>query len=323
MDHQSLLSAALVMLAVGGVMYAFVYPYLSGEIHAQKRTAALMASSGGRRDARSGDPAKRRKMIQESLKGVETKKKAKATLEQRIAQAGLATTRPVFLLASAGFGLLVAFLVFVFNPDILVAIGAGLVAGLGAPHWLLGVLAKRRIAKFIAEFPGAVDIIIRGVKAGLPLADCFRMIASEAPEPVRGEFRQIIESQAIGLSIAEATERFAERVPVAEASFFSIVISLQQKAGGNLSEALGNLASVLRERKKMKAKVKAMSAEAKASAGIIGSLPFLVGLVVWFTNPAYIGVLFNTTVGNFIIGASLLWMTIGVFIMKKMIDFDI
>jgi tight adherence protein B len=323
MDRQSLLSALLVTLAVGGVMYAFVYPYLSGEIQAQKRTAALMSSTERRRDARSGDPNKRRKLIQESLKDVETKKKAKVTLEQRIAQAGLTTTRTIFLIASAAFGLLVAFLVFVFNSDPLVAVGAGVVAGVGAPHWLLGFLARRRIAKFIAEFPGAVDIIIRGVKAGLPVADCFRMIAGEAAEPVRSEFRQIVESQTIGLSIAEATERFADRVPVAEASFFSIVISLQQKAGGNLSEALTNLAGVLRERKKMKAKVRAMSAEAKASAGIIGSLPFLVGLVVWFTNPAYIAVLFNTTVGNIIIGASLLWMAIGVFIMQKMIDFEI
>lgn len=323
MDWQSFLSAALITLAVGGVMYAFVYPYLSGGIQAQKRTAALMSSSGGRRDARSGDPAKRRRMIQESLKDVETKKKSKVTLERRIAQAGLTTTPTAFLLASAGFGFFIAFLVFALDRDLVVALGAGVVAGIGAPHWLLSFLAKRRIAKFIAEFPGAVDIIIRGVKAGLPVADCFRMIASEAPEPVRSEFRLIVESQTIGLSIGEATERFAERVPVAEASFFSIVINLQQKSGGNLSEALGNLASVLRERKKMKAKVKAVSAEAKASAGIIGSLPFLVGLVVWFTNPAYIAVLFNTTIGNFIIGASLLWMMIGVFVMKQMIDFEI
>ncbi|HEY8261494.1 MAG TPA: type II secretion system F family protein [Methylosinus sp.] len=323
MDRQSLIGAALVTLAVGGVMYAVVYPYLSGDIKAQKRTAALMSSTERRRDNRSADPAKRRKMIQDSLKDIETKAAKKLTLEQRIAQAGLKVSRPMFMMGAGAVGLVAALGSLVTNGDPLLSLGVGVVVGVGLPHWLLGFLAKRRVARFIEEFPGSVDIIIRGIKAGLPVADCFRMIATEAAEPVRSEFRQIVESQTIGLSIGEATERFAERMPVAEASFFSIVISLQEKSGGNLSEALGNLAGVLRERKKMKAKVRAMSAEAKASAGIIGSLPFLVGLAVWFTNQPYMAVLFNTTVGNVIIAASLLWMAVGVFIMKNMIDFEI
>jgi tight adherence protein B len=322
-DRQSLIGAALVTLAVGGVMYAVVYPYLSGDIKAQKRTAALMSSTERRRDNRSADPAKRRKMIQDSLKDIETKAAKKLTLEQRIAQAGLKVSRPMFMMGAGAVGLVAALGSLVINGDPLLSLGVGVVVGVGLPHWLLGFLAKRRVARFIEEFPGSVDIIIRGIKAGLPVADCFRMIATEAAEPVRSEFRQIVESQTIGLSIGEATERFAERMPVAEASFFSIVISLQEKSGGNLSEALGNLAGVLRERKKMKAKVRAMSAEAKASAGIIGSLPFLVGLAVWFTNQPYMAVLFNTTVGNVIIAASLLWMAVGVFIMKNMIDFEI
>jgi tight adherence protein B len=322
-DRQSLIGAALVTLAVGGVMYAVVYPYLSGDIKAQKRTAALMSSSDRRRDSRGADPARRRKLIQDSLKDIETKAAKKLTLEQRIAQAGLKISRPIFMMGAGAIGLVAALGSVVGNGDPLLALGVGVVAGVGLPHWLLGFLAKRRVARFIEEFPGSVDIIIRGIKAGLPVGDCFRMIATEAAEPVRSEFRQIVESQTIGLSIGEATERFAERMPVAEASFFSIVISLQEKSGGNLSEALGNLAGVLRERKKMKAKVRAMSAEAKASAGIIGSLPFLVGLAVWFTNQPYMAVLFNTTVGNVIIAASLLWMAVGVFIMKNMIDFEI
>lgn len=304
-------------------MYAVVYPYLSGDIKAQKRTAALMSSTERRRDNRGADPAKRRKLIQDSLKDIETKAAKKLTLEQRIAQAGLKVSRPMFMMGAGAVGLVAALGSFVANGDPLLSLGVGVVVGVGLPHWLLGFLAKRRVARFIEEFPGSVDIIIRGIKAGLPVADCFRMIATEAAEPVRSEFRQIVESQTIGLSIGEATERFAERMPVAEASFFSIVISLQEKSGGNLSEALGNLAGVLRERKKMKAKVRAMSAEAKASAGIIGSLPFLVGLAVWFTNQPYMAVLFNTTAGNVIIAASLLWMAVGVFIMKNMIDFEI
>ena len=129
----------------------------------------------------------------------------------------------------------------------------------------------RRMKKFIVEFPNAVDVIIRGVKAGLPLGDCIRVIAAEAAEPVRSEFRRIVEAQAIGLSVAEAVEKLHDSVPIAEANFFSIVINLQSKSGGNLSEALGNLSRVLRDRKKMALKIKAMSSEAKTSAGIIGA----------------------------------------------------
>ena len=149
------------------------------------------------------------------------------------------------------------------------------------------------------------------------------MIASEAPEPVRSEFRRIVEAQTVGLTIGQSVEKLAERMPIPETSFFSIVVNIQQSAGGNLSEALANLAEVLRDRKRMREKVKAISSEAKASAWIIGSLPFIVGGLVYLVNAQYILLLFNTTMGNIIIGASLLWMSIGVFIMRKMINFDI
>jgi tight adherence protein B len=324
MDRQ-LMIVVLVAVAVAGLMYAFVYPYLSGEAKAQKRAAALLAPNAERVAANKGaDPAKRRKLIAESLKEIEAQnKKKKVTLEQRISQAGLSWSREAFLIGSVVFGLGLAGLLFVVNGDPLVVLGAAMVGIFGLPNWLLAFLRKRRIAKFIDAFPGSIDVIIRGVKAGLPVADCFRVIASEGQEPVRGEFRRIIESQAVGLSAGEATERFAERVPVPEASFFSIVINIQQKAGGNLSEALGNLSRVLRDRKKMQGKVKAMSSEAKASAGIIGSLPFLVGGAVYLTTPSYMMVLFTTNIGKVIIVCGLLWMSIGVFIMRKMINFDI
>lgn len=325
MEKQILISI-LIVLAVGGVMYALVYPYLSGEIKAQKRAAALVAPGAASERAsavRGADPAKRRKAIAESLKEVEEKTKKKLTLEQRIMQAGLTWSREAFLIGSAVFGLLLGIILFVVNGDLLVATGGGAVGAFGLPNWLLSFLRKRRISKFIEEFPGSIDVIIRGVKAGLPVADCFRVIASEGQEPVRSEFRRIIEAQSIGLSVGEAVERFAERVPVPEASFFSIVINIQQKSGGNLSEALGNLSRVLRDRKKMKGKVKAMSSEAKASAGIIGSLPFLVGGAVYLTTPSYMMILFTTNIGKIIIACGLLWMAIGVFIMRKMINFDI
>jgi tight adherence protein B len=321
--QQPILIAGLVMFAAAAAMYALVYPYLSGDIKAQKRAAALLTSSERAAAGRNADPAKRRKMIAESLKDVEKKSKKKASLEERIAQAGLSVSREVFLAVSVTFGLLLGAVLFISNGSPLVAAGGVMVAIFGLPNWVLSFLCRRRMAKFIDEFPGALEIIIRGVKAGLPVADSFRVIASEAPEPVRSEFRKIVESQSLGLSVGEATERFAERVPVPEASFFSIVINIQQKAGGSLSETLENLSKVLRDRKKMRGKIRAMSSEAKSSAAIIGSLPFLVGGAVWFMTPSYIMILFTTTAGKIILACSLLWMTVGIVIMRKMINFDI
>jgi tight adherence protein B len=324
MDRQ-LIVAAMIVIAVAGLMYAFVYPYLSGDAKAQKRHAALTRSASERGLGGKGvDPAKRRKLIADSLKEVEEKNKKKnVDLEQRISQAGLTVTKQAFLLGSVAFGLMLGFFVFVTNGDPLIAIGSVGVGAFGIPNWALSFLRNRRIANFNEEFPGAIDVIIRGVKAGLPVADCFRIVASEGQEPVKSEFRRIVESQAIGLSIGEAADRFAERVPIPEASFFSIVINIQQKAGGNLSEALSNLSRVLRDRKKMQGKVKAMSSEAKSSAGIIGSLPFLVGGAVYFTTPSYIMLLFTTTLGKVVVACGLIWMGIGIFVMRKMINFDI
>ena len=182
---------------------------------------------------------------------------------------------------------------------------------------------KRRLASFVNEFPNAVDIVIRGVKAGLPLGDCLRIIATESPDPLKSEFRQVVEAQAVGLTVTEAVERMAERVPVTESHFFAIVIGIQQKSGGNLTEALGNLSRVIRDRKKMRGKIKAVSSEAKASAGIIGALPFVVGGMVYLTSPDYMSLLFTTNTGRFIMLGCACWMGIGIFVMKKMIAFDI
>jgi tight adherence protein B len=193
---------------------------------------------------------------------------------------------------------------------------------LGFPRWLLGFLAKRRQAKFLNELPNAVDVIIRGVKSGLPVGDCLRIIASEAAEPVRGEFKYIVEAQAVGVPLSEAVTKVYEHMPLAEANFFAIVIGVQQQAGGNLSEALSNLSKVLRERKKMKGKIQAMSTEAKASGAIIGSLPLIVTCLVYLTTPSYIMLLFTTQSGNVILVASGLWMLTGILVMKKMINFD-
>jgi tight adherence protein B len=324
MDETTLIVAGLTMLAVGGLLYAFVYPYLSGEAKAEKRQAALQKSTVRRVGDRSNDPMQRRKQVIESLKELEAKGKSKKlTLDARIAQAGLSWSKQKFYIGSAVASLLFGGLVYVVSDDLFRALGAAAVGGFGLPRWVLNFLRKRRFKKFLNVFPDAVDVIVRGVKAGLPLGDCLRVIAQESAEPVRTEFRLAVEATALGLSLGEASERIVERVPVPEASFFSIVINIQQKAGGNLSEALGNLSRVLRDRKKLKNKVQAVSSEAKASAAIIGSLPFIVGILVWFISPRYIELLWLTQGGRIVIGVCLTWMLIGCLVMRKMINFDV
>ncbi|MDO9058323.1 MAG: type II secretion system F family protein [Bradyrhizobium sp.] len=205
---------------------------------------------------------------------------------------------------------------------LLAALGLAFAAGFGLPRWTLGYLKKRREKAFLKALPDAVDVIVRGIKAGLPLFESIKVVAADAPEPLRGEFLSIIETQAIGMPLGDACARLFERMPVPEANFFGIVIAIQQKSGGNLSEALGNLSKVLRDRKKMAEKIQAMSMEAKASAGIIGSLPPIVMLLVYLSTPEYISLLWTHPTGQLMLVGCVLWMAMGIFVMKRMINFD-
>jgi tight adherence protein B len=323
MPVHALLSALLAAVAVGGFGFVFVYPLLSGERQAQKRQAVLSAGVSNKPSDKQADGSARRKQVSDSLKEIERRNTRKrASLETRIARAGLHLSRRAFFIYSALSGLGCGFLLYILTHKSYIGGAALLAGGLGLPIWVLNFLAKRRLRKFVHLFPGSIDIIVRGVKAGLPLGDCLRIIAAEVDEPVRSEFRQIVEAATMGLSIAEACERLATQVPIAETSFFSIVISIQQKAGGNLSEALSNLSGVLRERKMMEGKIKAYSSEAKASAMIIASLPFIVAGLVYLTSPGYISLLWTKPVGEIVMAASAIWMAMGVFVMKKMINFD-
>lgn len=312
----------LVALSAGCLSYVTAYAYVIAATEAERRRAALKNSRQSRQDP--VDPMKRRKALADSLKEIEAENKGKkASLSQQIGQAGLSWSVPGFWIRVGVFAAIMGIGVYLLNGGALVAVGVVIVSALGLPRWFLSFLRKRRIKKFLAGFPEAIDVIIRGIKAGLPVGDCFRLIANEGVEPLRSEFRRVVEVQSLGLSIGDAVERLAERIQIPETSFFSIVVNVQEKAGGNLSEALGNLAAVLRDRKRMKEKVSAISAEAKASAGIIGSLPFLVGGVVYFVNPSYMMLLFTTTAGNMILAGSFIWMAVGVFIMRGMINFEI
>lgn len=314
-------SIFLAAVAAGGVAYVFIYPLLSGEARAAKRQKNLLGPSTDRRERVS--TVNRKDQVAQSLKELEAKQKAihKVTLESRIAQAGLTWTKQRYYVLSALIALALGFVALVATRNPYVAIGAAFVGGVGVPRWILNHMKKRRIKRFILELPNAVDVIVRGIRSGLPLGDCMRIIASEAKEPVKSEFRTIMEAQAVGMTIGDAVGKLYERVPVSEANFFAIVISIQQKAGGNLSEALGNLSKVLRERRKMGDKIKAMSMEAKASAGIIGALPPIVGLLTYLSSPAYISLLWTTQTGKFALVAGVVWMSFGILTMKKMVSF--
>jgi tight adherence protein B len=316
----------LVAASIGGAAWVFIYPILSGERQAERRMASVAQSEPvARTGARQRSTQKsRREQVEETLRDIEerTKKAKKVSLSARIAQAGLSWSKRQFMLVSAGLGAGVFILVLGAGAGLLAALALGFAAAFGLPFWVLGFLKKRRESRFIANFPDAVDVITRGIKAGLPVLDCFKVIAHEAQEPVRSEFRAIIETQAIGMPLGDACGKLYERIPLPEANFFGIVISIQQKSGGNLSEALGNLSRVLRDRKKMRAKIQAMSMEAKASAAIIAALPVTVMLLVYITSPQYIELLWTESLGRMMLAACVIWMSMGVLVMKKMINFD-
>ena len=316
----------LITVAVGGIAYVFLYPLLSGEKRAEQRMRDISADEGGARRARkSVDPAvTRRQVVEDTLKQLEERRKnaKRPPLGIRLQRAGLGWSKRQFWMGSASLALVALIVSWFMGAPLYAAAILALAAGLALPRWVLSYLRARREHRFLEELPNAVDVIVRGVKAGLPIGDCIRIIAAETQEPVKSEFRVIAESAAMGIPLGEAAAKLYERIPVAEANFFGIVVAIQQKAGGSLSEALGNLSRVLRDRKKMKAKIQAMSMEAKASAAIIGALPIAVMLLVYLTSPNYIELLWTHPTGHMMLFASGVWMGIGIMVMRKMINFD-
>lgn len=334
LDPTMLLFIVLAGLSAGLVAYAFLYRRMESESNTERRLSTIRQAETDRsvvrasRD-RTAEIAKRRKTVQDSLKELEEKQKAKdrnirkPPIKVQIRQAGLQVTMERFYIYSAVAGVAVTALLFILGAPLILLPGGLLVGAVGLPRWFVAFHRNRRVKQFLEEFPNALDIIVRAVKSGLPLNDGIRLIASESPEPVRGEFRRMVEAQQVGVSIPDAALRMTETMPCPEAGFFGIVIQIQAQAGGNLSEALGNLSRVLRDRKKMKAKVQALSMEAKASAAIIGALPIIVATLVYLSSPNYIMPLFVTSTGHLILGISGIWMSIGIFVMRKMMNFEV
>ena len=313
----------LASVAIGGVAWVFIYPILSGERKAERRVASITKAEPLARTGR-GNQKSRRDDIEATLKEFEerNKKSKHIPLGIRITQAGLTWSKQKFVMVSLGISVVMFLAGFLIGTGLIVSAALAFVGGLGVPRWLLSFLKKRREGQFLNAFPDAIDVIVRGVKAGLPLLDCMKVIAVESTEPVKSEFRKIVETQAIGMPLGEACAKLYEKIPVPESNFFGIIVSIQQKSGGNLAEALGNLSRVLRDRKKMKGKITALSQEAKASASIIGALPIVVIIVVYIVSPNYISLLWTEPLGRVMLFCGAAWMTMGILVMKKMINFD-
>jgi tight adherence protein B len=321
-----ILAAILAFVTIGGLGWALV----GGD---DSSTAALKRAQGlGQRNpanakklaaaAANNTPEARRKQIVDQLKEADRKeRKARMTMAAKLKHAGLTMKIRTFWIISAVLGVFGLLLPLLFGANIFIALGAAVIFGAGLPRWVVGFIGKGRMKKFSREFANAVDVIVRGIKSGLPVHECFKIIARESPAPLGPEFQILVEGMGVGLTLAQALDKMFERMPTAELRFFAIVIAIQQKTGGNLAEALSNLTTVLRARRMMAEKIKALSSEAMASAGIIGALPPVVMGLVFVTTPAYMMLLFTDPRGQVMLLGAALWMSAGVFVMKKMIAF--
>ncbi len=327
-ENTQLIAILLGAIAFAAVVLTLAWPYLSGEKQTEKRIASVTESRATKVAVRSAadNTANRRKAVADSLKEIDDKRqKKKVSLRLRMEQAGWQITPKTFWIISAVTAAISAVLVLASFPlsstSQLGALVAAFVGGLGLPRWWLKRAIKRRQAKFLREMANSIDVVVRGVKSGLPLNECLRIIATEGPEPIAGEFREVVEQQRVGVSLTEALERLIDRMPLPEVKFLAIVIGIQQQAGGNLSEALGNLSGVLRDRFKLQMKVKGLAAEATTGAMVLAALPPSVMIMVTLAAPDYIMPLFSTKTGAMFLLMGGGWMSIGMLAMKKMINF--
>lgn len=313
----------LALFAVGGVSFVFVGA--AGE-KSRKRIGLVAKQGASGRALKGGADSnqQRRRNVQQMLKELEAKhaeQKKRPSLRRRIEMAGLTITTRTFWIASAISAALFAAAAFYYGQSFPVVGLAAFAGGLGVPRWVLNFLKNRREKAFTKEFAPAIDAIVRSVKSGLPVNEALKVVGSEMSDPVGSEFRTLTENLKVGLTMEQGLKRMFERMPTAEVNFFGIVMTIQQKSGGNLSEALSNLAGVLRDRKRLQGKIRAMSSEAKASAMIIGSLPPGVMMLVYLTTPDYISLLFTTDMGKLMLLGCGVWMALGILVMKKMVSF--
>jgi tight adherence protein B len=315
------IGAVAAMLILGGGIIGAVYVIRPKVLLRQRMNQIGMIGDGGASDKAE---SRRQRRIQEKVRQLEQKSQKKSRLEAlrgQIMQAGLDINITTYFVFSAVFGVVATFGYLLSGMPPLGAIAVLPIGALLVPRMLLNSMATRRQQNFTRNFADAVDLIVRGIRSGLPINECFRVVAREFEPPLSEEFRLLVEGQNLGWTIDDLMARGIERLPTAEYKFFSIVIQIQRQTGGNLAETLSNLSGVLRERKKMRDKAQAMASEAKASAMIIGSLPFAVAGILSVVNPDYLMLLFTEKTGNYLLAFGAFWMTCGSLVMRKMINF--
>jgi tight adherence protein B len=244
-------------------------------------------------------------------------------LAMRLDRTGKKITISQYVYASLGIGVVLAVLIFLQTGALMLSLGIGLLIGAGIPHMAIGMMISKRTKAFNDKFPDGIELLVRGLRSGLPVGETLAVVSEEVPGPVGIEFKGVVEKIKIGKTMEDSLQEAADRLAIPEFNFFCITLAIQRETGGNLAETLSNLADVLRKRAQMKLKIKAMSSESKASAWIVGALPFIVFGMILYINPNYIGAFFVderlmvTGLGG------LVWMGIGVAIMAKMVSFEI
>jgi len=323
------MSILQLLLLAGGLMTMMVLGYvaLSGPSAAREGQRRLQAvryrhgeSANVKVEAQFKKAVQARKPKVHQVAGSTSRAEA---LALRLHRTGKKWTLQQYLYASLGLAVAIALIVYLKSGAFLLSLGAGLIIGGGIPHMVVGYFVKKRANNFTTKFPDAIELLVRGLRSGLPVTETLGVVAQEVPGPVGEEFKLITDRIKVGKTMEDALQDTADRLDMPEFSFFCITLAIQRETGGNLAETLSNLADVLRKRAQMKLKIRAMSSESKASAYIVGSLPFFVFVMIWWINPKYVGQFFideRLMVAGL---GGLVWMSIGGFIMAKMVSFEI
>ena len=317
-------SLVLTLLSALGLFGWWLFRLSHGPRAILKRRVARIAGRDQTVVVARGSSLKRRNLQARIAAEGQGRRRAWAwALREQLRQAGLGWELKHYLAVNLALGLLGALFAWAGQlPPFAMPLAAAIL-GLGLPKMVVNVIAARRIGRFTGQFAEALDVIVRGIRSGLPLGECIAIIGRDLPAPLGAEFRLIAEDQRLGLTLQDSLERAVERMPTADFKYFAIVLAIQQQTGGNLAETLARLADVLRSRKRLRDKVKAFSSEATASAAIIGSLPILVAGMLFLVGRDYVMVLFTTAQGHFLIAIGLVLMLTGALVMRKMINFDV
>ncbi len=322
----------VVLFGVGAMGLVVVFGLVLGSLGSQRRVGKRVDAMVQRSrpvEAKTRAPASLRQKTSES--GIPTLDRLikvfvprPEILRLRLYQAGLEVTVVNYLVFSVALALVViAAVVVVAGLSLVLGILIGIVIGIGLPHFVVGFMIGRRRGKFISLFPEGIDLMVRGLKSGLPITESIKTVSTEIADPVGVEFKRVVEQLALGKPLEEAMWLAAQRLDSPEFRFFVVSLSVQRETGGNLAETLENLADILRKRRQMKLKVRALSSEARASALILGSMPFIMFALIYMVNPRYISTLFEDPRGNILLGAGLAWLLIGFGTMAKMVRFEI